>query len=310
MAAKAIKTPPPPPKDHESSSSNGEEDEEESKTGTQNTPPVVGVVGEEDKSGGGESDSESDAGMAAKKSQGTMMISNSKAAQTPSAAAGKRGRESDLAVKKSKAKRAKGEEGEETALNKKTLFQRVFSESDEIDLLRGIKDYYDHESNGNKEMNDAFYEFIMGSIKVSVNKGQVVDKVRRLRKKYNNLAGKSNNGKDPSFSKDHDKKLYKLSKRIWGAKAKDNDEEDMAMEDPKEKELILSSDVVTGTATAMADFNRTEERVLKDCMARLTAEKRDKVEKKLKVIQLESYLKRSGVICKLVESTLRAYKSK
>ncbi|OMO57337.1 hypothetical protein CCACVL1_25821 [Corchorus capsularis] len=248
MAGKPTKN--PPPKDQESSSSNGgEEEEEESKTGTQNTPQTKPVEEEGDgKSGGGDSDGESefesDAGMAAKKSQeaiGTKMISNSKAAQTPSVAAGKRGRESDLAV---------------------------------------------------------------------------ADKVRRLRKKYRNLAERSNNGKDLLFSKAHDKKLYQLSKRIWGAKDTDED-----MEDPKEKDLNLS-DIVnnksksgsggidTGTGTAMVDFNRTEEMVLKDCMTRLTAEKRANMEKKLKVIQLESYLKRSRLIRKLVKSTLHAYKSK
>ncbi|OMO94636.1 hypothetical protein COLO4_16241 [Corchorus olitorius] len=115
------------------------------------------------------------------------------------------GEESDVAVKKT-SKRAKGAvEEEETAVKSenKKLFQRIFSEKDEIDLLKGITEYY--ESNGKDIMNDGFYEFIMNSVEVTVNRNQVADKVRRLKKKYANLAKRIEKGKDVSFAKAHDK---------------------------------------------------------------------------------------------------------
>ncbi|KAK1426442.1 hypothetical protein QVD17_15114 [Tagetes erecta] len=107
--------------------------------------------------------------------------------------------------------------------SKKQLFQRLWSEDDEIAILKGMIDYRT-EKNGENPIVDmgAFHEFIKKSLHVDVSRGQLVDKVRRLKKKYCNNAEKEKYGKERSFSKSHEQKGYELSKLIWGCSNDNN----------------------------------------------------------------------------------------
>ena len=60
----------------------------------------------------------------------------------------------------------------------------------------------------------AFYEFVKKSLHMEVTKAQLVDKMKRLRKKYRNNVGRGKKGKDPTFSKPHERKTYELLKKI------------------------------------------------------------------------------------------------
>ncbi|GAB4859480.1 hypothetical protein Ancab_010947 [Ancistrocladus abbreviatus] len=135
----------------------------------------------------------------------------------------KRPADSDLANgKPSKSKRSKPSssgDGEKddvvvAAGEKKAAINRLWSEDDEIALLEGMLEF--QLKKGPDFNNDAFYEFVKDMLRVDVSKTQLTDKVRRLKKKYKTNAGRSENGKDPSFSKPHDHKSYVLSKKIWG----------------------------------------------------------------------------------------------
>ncbi|KAJ0792887.1 putative transcription factor GeBP family [Helianthus annuus] len=100
--------------------------------------------------------------------------------------------------------------------SKKQLFQRLWSEDDEIVILKGMIDYKG-ENNGNVIGDTgAFHEFIKKSLHVDVSRAQLVDKIRRLKKKYVNNVSKEKDGKDRSFSKSHEQRGYELSKLIWG----------------------------------------------------------------------------------------------
>lgn len=107
--------------------------------------------------------------------------------------------------------------------SKKQLFQRLWSEDDEIAILKGMIDYKT-EKNGENPIMDmgAFHEFIKKSLHVDVTRAQLVDKVRRLKKKYVNNAEKEKDGKERSFSKSHEQKGYELSKLIWGCCSESN----------------------------------------------------------------------------------------
>ncbi|XP_010275842.1 PREDICTED: STOREKEEPER protein-like [Nelumbo nucifera] len=111
-------------------------------------------------------------------------------------------------------------QGEETEKKpgddaKKQLFQRLWSEDDEIIILKGIMDY---SKKGTDPWTDmaGFHEFIKKSLHVDVNKNQLADKIRRLRKKYKTNVGRGKGGQDPLFSKSHESKAFELSKKIWG----------------------------------------------------------------------------------------------
>lgn len=141
--------------------------------------------------------------------------SGSKASSTPPPAKAKRpppapANEKD--VKKAKKSATTDDD------SKKQLFQRLWSEDDEIVVLKGMIDYKT-EKNGENPVADmgAFHEFIKKSLHVDVSRAQLVDKVRRLKKKYVNNASREKNGKDRSFSKSHEQKGYDLSKLIWGS---------------------------------------------------------------------------------------------
>uniref|UniRef100_A0A7N0UR78 Uncharacterized protein n=1 Tax=Kalanchoe fedtschenkoi TaxID=63787 RepID=A0A7N0UR78_KALFE len=100
--------------------------------------------------------------------------------------------------------------------SKKQLFQRLFSEDDEIAVLKGMLEY--SAKNGIDPMDDlnGFHDFVKGSMHVDVTGAQFIHKIKRLKKKYENNARRSKEGVDKTFSKPHEQMSYDLSKKIWG----------------------------------------------------------------------------------------------
>ncbi|KAH0716663.1 hypothetical protein KY290_012924 [Solanum tuberosum] len=85
-------------------------------------------------------------------------------------------------------------------------FQRVWSEKDEISILEAHLNYsLDY---------DVLLSFVKDKLEVETTKTQLQAKLTRLKKKY------KKNLKKRSFSKPHEEKLFKLSKRIWGSQVK------------------------------------------------------------------------------------------
>ncbi|XP_010529017.1 PREDICTED: GLABROUS1 enhancer-binding protein-like [Tarenaya hassleriana] len=143
------------------------------------------------------------------------------AAKRPSTEMGKEGNASKRAKKMEDVKKPDDSESKKTGEDsKKQLFQRLFSEEDEIALLRGMLEFtanngdpYDH--------TDAFCEFVKKSINFNATRAQLFDKIRRLRKKFEKSVKKSvkmgKNGEDRVYSKAHDQKAFDLWKKIWGS---------------------------------------------------------------------------------------------
>ncbi|KAL1809065.1 hypothetical protein DCAR_0728593 [Daucus carota subsp. sativus] len=118
----------------------------------------------------------------------------------------------DKGPEKSKLSNGEGSEDKKTA-----LFARLFSEKDEIVLLEGMIDY--REKKGADPSLDivAFHESIEDMLSCSATKNQIVDKIRRLRKKFVNNLKRGQNGGDPVISRPHEYKSFELSKKIWGS---------------------------------------------------------------------------------------------
>ncbi|KAI3456391.1 hypothetical protein Pfo_013054 [Paulownia fortunei] len=100
--------------------------------------------------------------------------------------------------------------------SKKLLFQRLWSEDDEIVILKGMIDYATKKKSDPVADLNAFHDFIKKNLHVDVTRTQLQDKIRRLKKKYENNKSKEKEGKDRTFSKPHEQKAYELSKKIWG----------------------------------------------------------------------------------------------
>lgn len=100
------------------------------------------------------------------------------------------------------------------------LFQRLWTDEDEIELLKGFLDYTisrsgAHSHNSHHDTT-AFYDLIKSKLQLDFNKNQLVEKLRRLKKKYRNVLSKINSGKEYVFKTSHDQLTFDISKKIWG----------------------------------------------------------------------------------------------
>lgn len=125
-------------------------------------------------------------------------------------------RDSKRAKKKSETEVEGSEDKAVSNDDSKKLFQRLWSEDDEIAILQGMLDYRaKKKADPIADLND-FHEFIKKSIHIDVSKTQLQDKIRRLKKKYKNNSSKENKGKYKVPSKAHEHTAYELSKKVWG----------------------------------------------------------------------------------------------
>ncbi|KAB2630045.1 mediator-associated protein 1 [Pyrus ussuriensis x Pyrus communis] len=111
------------------------------------------------------------------------------------------------------------EEKKQAALDdSRRLFQRLWTDEDEIELLQGFLDYTTQRgSRGSHGQNDTalFYDQIKSKLQLDFNKSQLVEKLRRLKKKYRNVLSKIASGKDISFKSPHDQATFEISRKIW-----------------------------------------------------------------------------------------------
>ncbi|CAN4092427.1 unnamed protein product [Withania somnifera] len=223
---------------------------------------------------------------------------------------------------------------------KRQLFQRLWSEDDEIAILKGMIDYRSKKKADPVADLGAFHEFIKKSLHVDVAKTQLQDKIRRLKKKYVNNAGKEKKGKERIFSKPHELKAYEISKKIWGSKEKSDNkgevevvkvenvgvskgkgdsggedngvlvevkEEKQSMDVEKNVEVTPNLSLVScGESVAAL------EKWLEENSGLLSVEKRNEIEKKsmsLKVAEVDLYSRRIKLIDEqagLVHEAMRA----
>ncbi|KAL9248047.1 hypothetical protein vseg_021410 [Gypsophila vaccaria] len=106
------------------------------------------------------------------------------------------------------------------------LFQRLWTDEDEIELLRGFLEYTTARGGasaaGHHHDTAAFYDQIKNRLQLEFNKNQLVEKLRRLKKKYRNVLSKmnnnnnnNNNNKEFVFKSPHDQATFEISSKIW-----------------------------------------------------------------------------------------------
>ncbi|XP_021891508.1 probable transcription factor At1g61730 [Carica papaya] len=273
----------------------------------------------------------------------------SKPAASPAKSAMKRA--SETAQDSKEAKRAKKEQegksdvvpdkegkksGEEV---KKQLFQRVWSEDDEIVVLKGMLEYMSKKGTNPVSDMDAFHDFIKKSLHCDFSKSQLMDKIRRLRNKYS---------KNRKFSKPHEQKASDLSRKIWGSEGnggaiestiKSNGKKnqkgnvkalttlkaDLFPRDDKEgekegKKKIVSDEnnIFSLCASEITGFDKIlglpalDERVVMEGLNLLDPVKKAEFEgkwKKYRIAQMELFLQRTDLIQEQAKLMLEAYKT-
>ena len=114
------------------------------------------------------------------------------------------------------------------------LFQRLWTDEDEIELLQGFLDYSAQRgpnSSSHHHDTNAFYDQIKSKLQLDFNKNQLVEKLRRLKKKYRNVMNRIGSGKEFSFKSPHDQSTFEISRKIWSTAAIIGVPEETGLED-------------------------------------------------------------------------------
>ncbi|KAL0302192.1 UNVERIFIED_CONTAM: STOREKEEPER protein [Sesamum angustifolium] len=119
---------------------------------------------------------------------------------------------------------------------KNTPFSKIFSEEDEIALLKGLAIFW---AEGRNNKWAEFYNFIKDTLPHQFTRTQVSEKIRRLKVKFeNNFKRARANGGCLDFSDAHESAVFEVSKTLWG----EDKSEAGDKHDEKEKETPQRGD--------------------------------------------------------------------
>ncbi|KAH7655248.1 GLABROUS1 enhancer-binding protein family protein [Dioscorea alata] len=99
------------------------------------------------------------------------------------------------------------------------LFQRLFSDEDEIAILKGFLEFVTQRGTTHASYQydtGPFYDQIKAKLQLEFSKNQLVEKLRRLKKKYRTAVARIGSGRGGSpFKSPHDRAAFELSRQIW-----------------------------------------------------------------------------------------------
>ncbi|ESQ54782.1 hypothetical protein EUTSA_v10027016mg [Eutrema salsugineum] len=222
--------------EEEESGSSGEESESSDDEGdvqskiSQTTPATITAKDFESDSEEGESESDSDSEPTTTKTKPLNTVvtkpkpetSGSAAVTLPESSTAKRSlkQADDEPIKKLKTsttEHAKKKPATDDEVKKisgeeaKKMFQRLFSETDEIAMLQGFLDFTSTRGDPYENM-DAFCDYVKTLIDFNASKAQIVTKLQRCKRRFVNI-GKTEIG---VMLQDLDQKAFELSRKIWG----------------------------------------------------------------------------------------------
>ncbi|WCJ34899.1 DNA-binding storekeeper protein-related transcriptional regulator [Euphorbia peplus] len=242
----------------------------------------------------------------------------------------KRGSEVERDSKDSKRSKTKGSESngafQKSEDTKKHLFQRLWSEDDEVTLLKGMIDFIQKKGVDPAKDMTAYYDFIKNSLHFDVALSQLKDKFWKMRKKFENHASKGGKGEDKTFSKPHDQKIFDLSKKLWGSggicgRSKSStplkiDSSVVIEEGEKAEKGTEKENHVGSKETPMFDkcmgIGAMEDYVINRGLEVVEGPKKSEMEekwRKLRVAELKLFLERNELISEQVKLMLAAYNS-
>uniref|UniRef100_A0A803QK02 Glabrous enhancer-binding protein-like DBD domain-containing protein n=1 Tax=Cannabis sativa TaxID=3483 RepID=A0A803QK02_CANSA len=161
----------------------------------------------------------------------------------------KRAAEKDLDGNNSKKKKGTAEED----LKQVSSHQRLWSDDDEIEILKGLIDYQSKKGKDPTADMSAFLDFIKKNLHVDVEKRQLSTKISRLKKKYFSNAEKVEKGE--ILSKPHDRKSFELSKKIWGSINGHGSDDSGKSTKNKSKQIVSNDSEVKTNPNEADDFS-------------------------------------------------------
>uniref|UniRef100_A0A0A9CQZ9 Glabrous enhancer-binding protein-like DBD domain-containing protein n=1 Tax=Arundo donax TaxID=35708 RepID=A0A0A9CQZ9_ARUDO len=102
---------------------------------------------------------------------------------------------------------------------RRPLFQRLWTEEDEIVILRGFAEFTAARGTAfasHQYDTDPFYEDMRRRLQLDFSKSQLVEKLRRLKRKYRNCVARlRDSGATFSFRSPHEQAIFEIARNIW-----------------------------------------------------------------------------------------------
>ncbi|XP_062190438.1 probable transcription factor At3g04930 [Phragmites australis] len=102
---------------------------------------------------------------------------------------------------------------------RRPLFQRLWTEEDEIVILRGFAEFTAARGTAfasHQYDTDPFYEDMRRRLQLDFSKSQLVEKLRRLKRKYRNCVSRLRDCGDTfSFRSPHEQAIFEIARNIW-----------------------------------------------------------------------------------------------
>ncbi|KAM1649366.1 hypothetical protein ACFX15_010130 [Malus domestica] len=144
---------------------------------------------------------------------------------------------------------------------KKRRGKRVWSKEDELELLRGFLDYYSTRktriTKATAKETALFYEEIKPRLKLECGKTKMVEKLRRLKRKYHNVVKKMNeinsSGKEFRFKNAHNNAVFELSHKIWNVEKTRNN---CVVESHNNNVMVKREEDNVAASSSVADHER------------------------------------------------------
>ncbi|XP_058783654.1 probable transcription factor At1g61730 [Vicia villosa] len=166
---------------------------------------------------------------------------------------------------------------------KKMSAQRLFSEEDELAILKGLADSISTKKDPLKNT-QAFYNFVKNSIRVDANKGQLRHKVLALKKKFER--------NDENFTKEHDQKAFELIKKIEFKKQR-TPKKGLSSDSVSAKEVLVAKkeDTVKNVKNSLAfkEMSRFGDDNKKNAML-------EEKWKKVQIVENKLFMTRAGLV--------------
>ncbi|KAH7678533.1 GLABROUS1 enhancer-binding protein family protein [Dioscorea alata] len=93
-----------------------------------------------------------------------------------------------------------------------------FSDEDEITILKGFREFVSQRGTTHASYQydtGPFYDQIKEKLNLEFSKNQLVEKLRRLKKKYRTAVARIAAGRSSSFKSPHDREAFEISSQIW-----------------------------------------------------------------------------------------------
>ncbi|CAL9133329.1 unnamed protein product [Musa textilis] len=148
------------------------------------------------------------------------------------------------------------------------LFQRLWTDEEEIKILQEFFEFTSRRGTtfaSHQYDTGPFYEEIKKQFQFEFTKNQLIEKLRRLKKKYRNCVGRMRSvGKDFAFKSAHERAIYDIARKIWSASTKrdyESDDEDLNTPSNTISNEIITVPINDGSLSCDRKMSRSRRRL-------------------------------------------------